>query len=182
MAEIRTRRPRADAQRNYEGILTAADAAFRAQGTGASLEGIARAAGVAIGTLYGHFPNRRALAAALLRERHAALFEFTGELPDWMGAVADHAAAYRGLATLLMAGLDDEASELHEACERMAAITEELLTAARTAGTVRDDVTPADVHALMNAAAWMREQVADEQAAHLLTLMVNGLRPGGDHG
>ncbi|NUU21523.1 MAG: helix-turn-helix transcriptional regulator, partial [Streptomycetaceae bacterium] len=69
----RTRRPRADALRNYERLLDAADAAFREHGTEASLEGIARRAGVAIGTLYGHFPNRRALAAALLRERHTAL-------------------------------------------------------------------------------------------------------------
>ncbi|MYS87479.1 TetR/AcrR family transcriptional regulator [Embleya scabrispora] len=187
MSGTRTRRPRADAQRNYERILAAADDAFREQGTGASLEGIARRAGVAIGTLYGHFPNRRALSAALLRERHAALFEFAAEPPNgatapdalarWMGAVAVHAAAYRGLAALLMEGLDDEASELHEACERMAAITETLLASAREAGGVRDDVTAADVHALMNAAAWMREQVPQEQAEHLLLLLVNGLRP-----
>lgn len=143
---------------------------------------------VAIGTLYGHFPNRRALCAALLRERHTALFEFGDQLPrqgsaldalaKWMRAVTAHAAAYRGLATLLMESLDDEASELHEACGRMAAITEALLHAAREAGAVRDDVTAADVHALMNAAAWMREQVQEDMADHLLDLMVNGLRPG----
>lgn len=192
MSSIRTRRPRADAQRNRERIVAAADEAFRAQGTGASLEGIARGAGVAIGTLYGHFPNRRALSAALLRERHAALFELGDELPQraaaldalagWMGAVALHAAAYRGLAALLMEGLDDEASELHEACARMDAVTQELLAAARAAGAVRGDVTAADVHALMNAAAWMREQVPEEQAERLLGLLVNGLRPGRDGG
>ncbi|MFJ8739735.1 TetR/AcrR family transcriptional regulator [Embleya sp. NPDC127516] len=190
MSGTRTRRPRADAQRNYERILEAADTAFREQGTGASLEGIARRAGVAIGTLYGHFPNRRALAAALLRERHATLFESAEELPeqvpplaaiaDWMGAVAVHAAAYRGLAALLMEGFDDEASELHEACERMAAITESLLSTARDAGAVRAEVTAADIHALMNAAAWLREQVSPTQAEHLLRLMVAGLRPGGE--
>ncbi|MEU7858536.1 helix-turn-helix domain-containing protein [Nonomuraea sp. NPDC049141] len=53
------RRPRADARRNYERLLTEADAAFRERGVEASLESIARAAGVAIGTLYGHFPSRR---------------------------------------------------------------------------------------------------------------------------
>ncbi|MFC9848809.1 TetR/AcrR family transcriptional regulator [Streptomyces sp. NPDC060223] len=190
MSGTRTRRPRADAQRNRDNILAAADRALREQGTGASLEGIARQAGVAIGTLYGHFPNRRALCAALLRERHAALFRFGGELPErtslldalaeWMSAVTVHAAAYRGLAALLMEGLDDKASELHEACERMAAITEALLTAAREAGAVRSDVTAADVHALMNAAAWLREQVPEGTAEHLLGLLVNGLRPGGE--
>lgn len=95
-----------------------------------------------------------------------------------MGAVAVHAAAYRGLAALLMESLDDEASELHEACGRMAAITEALLHTAHEAGAVRDDVAAADVHALMNAAAWMREQVPVDTAEHLLDLMVNGLRPG----
>ncbi|MFD9541622.1 TetR/AcrR family transcriptional regulator [Streptomyces sp. NPDC060022] len=188
MSDARTRRPRADAQRNHDRILAAADEVFREQGTGASLEKIARQAGVAIGTLYGHFPNRRALCAALLRERHTALFEFGDQLPRqgsaldalarWMRAVTVHAAAYRGLATLLMESLDDEASELHEACGRMAAVTEALLNAAREAGAVRGDVTAADVHALMNAAAWMREQVQEDMAEHLLDLMVNGLRPG----
>lgn len=190
MSDARTRRPRADAQRNHDRILAAADDVFRDQGTGASLEKIARQAGVAIGTLYGHFPNRRALCAALLRERHVSLFEFGDQLPQrdsalealagWMGAVTVHAAAYRGLATLLMESLDDEASELHEACGRMAAVTESLLTAAHEAGAVRDDVTAADVHALMNAAAWMREQVQEDMAEHLLDLLVNGLRPGGE--
>lgn len=188
MNDARTRRPRADAQRNHDRILAEADEVFREQGTGASLEKIARQAGVAIGTLYGHFPNRRALCAALLRERHTALFEFGDQLPRqgseldalarWMRAVTVHAAAYRGLATLLMESLDDEASELHEACGRMAAITEALLHTAREAGAVRVDVTAADVHALMNAAAWMREQVQEDTAEHLLDLMVNGLRPG----
>ncbi len=192
MGDTRTRRPRADAQRNRDSILAAADEAFREQGTGASLEGIARRAGVAIGTLYGHFPNRRALSAGLLRERHTALFELGDELPgrnrpldalaEWMGAVAVHAAAYRGLAALLMESLDDEASELHQACAQMAAVTEALLAAAREAGTVRADVTGADVHALMNAAAWMREQVPAEQAEHLLDMLVDGLRPGRDSG
>ncbi|MGW0662191.1 TetR/AcrR family transcriptional regulator [Streptodolium elevatio] len=182
----RAGRPRADALRNRELVLAAADRAFLEQGTGASLEGVARGAGVAIGTLYRHFPNRRALAAGLLRERHAALFEYGDDLADgkpalealaaWMRAVAAHAALYRGLAALLMESLDDEASELHEACARMAATTNNLLAAAAAQGEVRTDVTAADVHALMNAAAWMREQVPAEQADHLDELLVNGLR------
>lgn len=77
-----------------------------------------------------------------------------------------------------MDGLGDEASELHEACARMAAITDDLLAAAHGAGAVGDGVTAADVNALMNAAAWMREQVDDDHAEHLLELMVNGLRAG----
>src|SRR5438309_4353509 len=70
----RTRAPRADARRNVERLLAAADVAFARHGTDAALERIARDAGVAIGTLYGHFPNRNALITALLRSRHDALF------------------------------------------------------------------------------------------------------------
>ncbi|MFE3200133.1 TetR/AcrR family transcriptional regulator [Embleya sp. NPDC055664] len=190
MSGTGTRRPRADARRNRERILAAADQAFREQGTGASLEGIARQAGVAIGTLYGHFPNRGALSAALLREQHAALFAFGDELPAqetalaaltaWIGAVSVHAAAYRGLATLLMEGFADEASELHDACAHLAATTERLLSTSREAGAVRDDVTAGDVHALTNAAAWLREQVPPEQADHLTALLIRGLRAGDD--
>lgn len=190
MSDTGTRRPRADARRNRERILAAADRAFRERGTGASLEGIAREAGVAIGTLYGHFPNRGALSAALLRERHAALFALGDELvahetasaalTAWTNAVSVHAAAYRGLATLLMEGFADEASELHDACAHMATTTDRLLSAAREAGAVREDVTTADVHALTNAAAWLREQVPPEQADHLTALLLRGLRAGDD--
>lgn len=68
------RAPRADARRNVARLLAAADEAFQRSGTDAPLEQVARAAGVAIGTLYGHFPHRRALVAAVLRDRHDALF------------------------------------------------------------------------------------------------------------
>jgi AcrR family transcriptional regulator len=182
----RVRRPRADALRNYERLLDEADTAFREQGTGASLEGVARRAGVAIGTLYGHFPNRRALAAALLRERHTALFEVADALPGhsppaealgtWMRAVAVHAAAYRGLAEMLISGLADDASELHDACARLDATTERLLAEARDAGAVRPDITAADIHTLMNAGAWLRTQVPEPQADHLLSVVVAGLQ------
>jgi AcrR family transcriptional regulator len=185
----RQRRPRADARRNYERLLAAADAAFREHGTEASLESIARQAGVAIGTLYGHFPNRRALLGALLRDRHDALFELGDQLlthPSaaealaiWVRAVVGHAAAYSGLATLLAGGLDDEASELHAACKRMTVIGDQLVANAREAGAIRPDVTGEDVFVLMNAAAWVREQVSAAQADRLLSFTMDGLRPAG---
>jgi hypothetical protein len=90
--------------------------------------------------MYGHFPNRRALASALLLERHDSLFEPGDRLParespmqaltTWMHAVVVHAAADRELA-MLANGLDDEASELHADCEGMAIISERLVATAR---------------------------------------------------
>ncbi|MEV1179355.1 helix-turn-helix domain-containing protein [Nonomuraea sp. NPDC049784] len=139
-----TRRPRADARRNYERLLAEADAAFKEHGVDSSLESIARRAGVAIGTLYGHFPSRRALVGALLRERNEALFELGDRLlaapsPDapaaWVRAATAHAATYSGLASLLADGLDDEASELHDSCLRMAEIGERLIAQARESGS-----------------------------------------------
>jgi AcrR family transcriptional regulator len=179
------RRPRADARRNHDRLLAEADAAFREEGTDASLEGIARRAGVAVGTLYAHFPTRRALVGALLRERNERLFELGEELlgrhsaatalTAWVRAVIDHATAYRGLAAMLAAGVDDEASELHRSCVRMAELGDRLITAARTAGALRGDATGTDVFALMNAAAWIAEQMSREQADRLVDLTLRGL-------
>jgi AcrR family transcriptional regulator len=178
------RRPRADARRNYERLLTEADAAFREHGTEASLESVARRAGVAVGTLYGHFPNRRALVSALLQERNDALFErgdglltrpsAAEALETWIRAVVAHAATYRGLAALLADGLDDAASELHASCQRMTQIGDRLITNARRAGAIRPEVTGADVFALMNAAAWTREHTSPRQADRLLTFTLDG--------
>lgn len=178
------RGPRADARRNYDRLLAEADAGFREQGTGASLEGIARRAGVAIGTLYGHFPNRRVLVGALLRERNEALFdagEALAETPPvealrrWVDLVVAHAATYQGLAELLADGVDDEASELHVSCARMADIGERIVSRAIDAGVVRSHVTGADVFALMNAGAWTRGHASEEQAARLVSYTIDGL-------
>ncbi|MCW2882428.1 MAG: hypothetical protein JWQ95_6528 [Sphaerisporangium sp.] len=181
-----SRRPRADARRNYDRLLAEADAAFRERGVDASLESIARRAGVAIGTLYGHFPSRRVLVGALLRERNETLFELGDGLlahqtPDalatWVRAATAHAATYSGLASLLASGLDDEASELHTSCLRMADIGERLIAWARESGIVRADATGADLTALTTAAAWLREHMSLEGADRLITLTLDGLAP-----
>lgn len=184
-AEPPRRRPRADARRNKDRLLAAADAAFRQGGTDAPLEGIARQAGVAIGTLYGHFPNRRALIGSLLRERNQTLFEHgqelltspapTQALTDWVHAVVKHAAAYQGLAAVLADGLDDQESELHASCVRMTDLSDQLIANARAAGALRQDVTGADIFALMNATAWTREHMHPDQADRLVTLTMNGM-------
>ncbi|MDT0322567.1 TetR/AcrR family transcriptional regulator [Streptomyces millisiae] len=182
------RRQRADARRNRERLLTEADAAFREHGTEASLEQVARRAGVAIGTLYSHFPTRDALLEALFRERHEAIMALGDELladprtePDaalarWMRAVTDHTATYRGLAGRFLGSLEDETSELYAACKRMAATGEALTERARAAGAIRADATANDVFALISAAAWLREQVGPADADRLATFLVDGLR------
>ena len=184
--QSRHRRPRADARRNYERLLAEAEAAFRAQGTDAPLEAIARQAGVAIGTLYGHFPTRRTLVAAVLRDRNVAVLQLGNRLlaksselralTDWMRAATRHAAAYQGLALMLADGAANEQSELHESCVHMADLTEKLTARARDAGVIRRGVTGADVSALISAAAWTAERTSAEDADRLLDLAFDGLR------
>lgn len=78
------RRPkRADGARNYDAILSAAGKAFESQGADASLEDIAGQAGVAIGTLYRHFPTRASLVEAATRE---GLAELIGRAEELSGA------------------------------------------------------------------------------------------------
>ncbi|TDC75659.1 TetR/AcrR family transcriptional regulator [Streptomyces hainanensis] len=184
-----TRRRRADARRNHERLLAEAEAVFREQGTEASLERIARRAGVAIGTLYAHFPNRRALLGALLRDRHEALFALGDELRSaagppfaalvrWMRAAAEHGAVYDGLAQELLGSLDDQGSELHAACARLSAAGRALTERAVDAGAIRADATADDVFALVSAAAWLRARTPDEaRAERLLGVVFDGLRP-----
>src|SRR5918999_2890758 len=121
--ECDMRRMRADARRNYERLLAEADAAFREHGTDASLEEVARRAGVAIGTLYAHFPSRQILLESLLRERNDAVVAKGEELlaakppgealEAWARVAVTYTAAYRGLAGSLISCFDDPTSPLY---------------------------------------------------------------------
>src|ERR1700743_1770188 len=85
------RKPRADAQRNRELVLEAAKAVFSAGGPDASLEAVARRAGVGIGTLYRHFPTREALFEAVYRRE----VEQLGELAEQLKGEASPVEALR---------------------------------------------------------------------------------------
>ncbi|MDP9038756.1 MAG: TetR/AcrR family transcriptional regulator, partial [Acidobacteriota bacterium] len=99
------KRPRADAVRNRGRILEAAKAAFTRDGAGASLDDVARQAGVGSGTLYRHFANRDALIEAVYRSevdkltgagrRFAATLGPLDGLRAWMLLLIDHMAAKR---------------------------------------------------------------------------------------
>src|ERR1700760_526999 len=110
---------RAGARRNYEQLLEQARIAFAEFGVDASLDEIARRAGVASGTLYRHFPTRLDLVEAVLAGQIAALIELgrgllTAEdeyaaVATWLRAALTHAMTYRGLAAaVLNSALDQE--------------------------------------------------------------------------
>ncbi|UIX31222.1 TetR/AcrR family transcriptional regulator [Streptomyces sp. GQFP] len=179
---------RADARRNYERLLTEARAAFAAHGTDTSLEDVARRAGVGIGTLYRHFPNRHALMSAVFEDAVNDLLARSRELltdPEpcaalvtWLREIVTHASEYRGLARALMSVSYDADSALARCSNPMRAAGAALLTRAQQAGTLRTDVSIGDLLQLTNAIALAAEETPDDPglADRLLTLTLRGLK------
>ncbi|RII20909.1 putative HTH-type transcriptional regulator TtgW [Streptomyces sp. YIM 130001] len=178
---------RADARRNHGRLLDAARTAFSRHGTDASLEEIARSAGVGIGTLYRHFPNRHALMSAVFEEAVADLLDRSRALLDdprpctalvtWLRAVVRHAGEYRGLSRALLSAGQDEASALSRCSNPMRTAGGELLARAQVAGSVRPDVTIGDLLQLTNAIALASEETPSDPALadRLLTLTLRGI-------
>ncbi len=178
---------RADARRNYDLLVTAAGAAFTEHGADASLEDIARRAGVGIGTLYRHFPTREALlakvldqgAAGMIARAHelAAVTPATAALTAWLEAMIGYLTTYRGLSESLAASLAGAGTELDCSCQALTAAGATLLERAQRAGELRSDADIGDLMLGANAAAWAAEQAEDPAAARrLLNLLLDGLR------
>ncbi|MFI2778382.1 TetR/AcrR family transcriptional regulator [Streptomyces sp. ALB3] len=179
---------RADARRNYDRLLSEARTSFAAHGTDASLEDVARRAGVGIGTLYRHFPNRQALMNAVFQEALAALLARSRELAEadrpctalveWLGAIVTHAGEYRGLAQALMTASGDETSALTSCHVPLRQAGARLLARAQSSGSVRADVSIDDLLQLTNAIALAAEQTPADPALadRLLRLTLRGLK------
>ncbi|MFJ5719070.1 TetR/AcrR family transcriptional regulator [Streptomyces sp. NPDC093149] len=187
-AQTSARPMRADARRNYDRLLGEARIAFAEHGTDASLEDIARRAGVGIGTLYRHFPNRHALMNAVFQEALTSLINRSRELAgarqpcrglvEWLGAIITHAGEYRGLAQALMSTSRDETSALSQCNVPLREAGAVLLERAQASGAVRADVSIDDLMQLTNAIALAAEQSPDdpELASRLLMLTLQGLK------
>ncbi|KAA2267128.1 TetR/AcrR family transcriptional regulator [Solihabitans fulvus] len=180
---------RADARRNYEQLVEQARIAFAESGTDASLDEIARRAGVASGTLYRHFPTRLDLIEAVLAERIAALVDLgrgleTAEdefaaLSTWLRATLQHGLTYRGLSAAVMnSALDREQSVVSTWHAELFEVGAALLARARQSGAVVADADAADVLKMIGAIAWAAQDGPDSatQADRLLALLLNGLR------
>ncbi|MFD7958108.1 TetR/AcrR family transcriptional regulator [Streptomyces sp. WAC8370] len=185
----RQRPMRADARRNYERIVAAAQEVFAADGAGASLEEIARRAEVGSATLHRHFPTRRSLLEVVFHDRVEALCararEHAGRsapgdaLIAWLRDLNIYAAASRGLASsLLRDGRDTDLLQENGDCRAMITATaEDLLHRAQQAGSLRAGVQPEDLLALVNAISLATEHHRDDaQANRLLDLVIDGIR------
>jgi AcrR family transcriptional regulator len=160
---------RADARRNYERLLEEAQRAFAEHGVEASLEDIARRAGVGIGTLYRHFPTRDALLETLLRARFDAQAERAREL-------LTHPEPLAALQTWL-SGLSDESSRLYASCHEMREAGSHLVERAKNEGALREDVTTDELLLLLHAASWAGGHLPGPGGMHrLLALVFEGLR------
>ena len=149
-----TRPPRADAARNRDRLLAAAKAVFSAGGAEASLEAVARRAGVGIGTLYRHFATREALFEAVYRrevEELAALAEHLREeaapaeaLRLWVKANVEFVATKKGMAAALAVAAHNKDLSAYS-YDRLTAAAASLLGRAREAGALRVELRPEEL-------------------------------------
>ena len=175
---------RADARRNYEKVLEAAREAFAEGGESTSLEEIARRAGVGIGTLYRHFPNRQALLEALYLDeveevsRSAAALE--GEDPWealnlWFERFIGYIGTKQALAAELLNYLDHDAPLFQVCRASLFDAGEPLLKRAQEAGAVRPDVNIAEVIQMVVGIAKI-PTTDPAQTEHILRIALDGLR------
>ena len=187
------RKPRADAVRNRDRLLEAAAEVFSAGGPDASLEAVAKRAGVGIGTLYRHFPTREALFEAVYRREVDQLAELAERLANetepveaepvealrrWLHANVRLVATKKGMVAALALAAH-RPSELHAySADRLAKAVGSLLDRAAKAGEIRTDVGPED---LLRALVGMSYNVYDtpdwrKTALRLADIFVDGLR------
>jgi AcrR family transcriptional regulator len=186
---VATRPLRADAQRNRERILEAAEIVFAAEGIEVPVDTIAEKAGVGVGTLYRHFPTKEKLCEAILLDRLSALTVEAHVLAD----ADDPAAAFFGflqhigvegaakrdlMAAVMGAGVEFEvsAAEVKEGLRDAVGV---LLERAQSVGAVRADVTATMVVSLVGATCQAAAHSAAVPACDLLGIVCDGLRPQG---
>jgi AcrR family transcriptional regulator len=185
-ATVGTRPMRADARRNYDRLVEAARAVFAARGSEASIEEIARTAGVGVGTLYRHFPQRIDLVEAVYREDVDTLVARGEELmtqaapwdalAQWLEAFVAYAAAKRTFLTELHEAFEKNPDLAVSSREKIGVETGRLLARAQEAGVARPDISQAELMQLVGGMC-MARGATEEQNLGLLTFVLDGIRP-----
>lgn len=189
-----TRRPRADSLRNRERLLEAAKTVFSEGGGEATLEAVAREAGVGIGTLYRHFPTRDALFEAVYRREVDQIGDLAERLKDepsavgalrqWLHSAVDVIATKKGMLATLALVTDGKQDLFAYTYARMHSAAASVLDRAITAGEIRSDITTDDLLCALvgmcrapDRAGWRANVL------RLVDIFVDGLRwrgPAGD--
>lgn len=182
---------RADAARNRDKVLAAAIEVFGEAGTEASLEEIARRAGVGVGTLYRHFPNRAILTEAVYRRSVDEMAERARQLlsenspraalEQWVVEFVGYVARKHGMADALRAAAGEQSATVFvESRERLMAGVTSLLDAAQEEGTVRRDVAADDLVRAVSGICMAAAAADPERWRGPVRLVLDGLRFGAD--
>ena len=181
------RKPRADAQRNRDGLLGAAKAAFAEAGPEASLDEIARRARVGIGTLYRHFPTRDAIVEAVYRREVQQLADAAPRLADslppaealraWMRLFIDYIAAKKVIAPALKSLVGGGSALYADSGARINEAIALLVERARASGDIRPDADSADLLRALIGFAYVNSAPDWEASARrLIDLLIDGLK------
>ena len=184
----RDRRVRADAQRNIDALLQAALAVFATSGVDAPVREIAEKAGVGIGTVYRHFPQRSDLIAAVFRREIDACADAASTFADecdpfealakWMQRYAAFIATKRGLATALHSGnpaFDPLPAYFNQ---RLRPAFRTLLESAAVAGEVRTDVDADEILSAVASLCMPADADRPGRTQRMIALLADGLRYG----
>lgn len=186
-APYTVRRPRADAERNRIRLLETAKAIFAEKGSAASLDEIARVAGVGPGTLYRHFPTRDALIAAVYRneseqlvaaaDRLAETHPPLAALREWLLLFVNYIATKHGMSELL-SSIAGGTSDLYATSgARVKETIAKLVDRAVTSGDIRLDIAPLDLLRALAAVTDNNTAPESTQAAkRLVDILIGGIR------
>jgi AcrR family transcriptional regulator len=186
--QLRHRKPRADAQRNRELILEAAKQEFTRSGANASLEEIAKKAGVGPGTLYRHFPTREELLVAVYRSEMeklaAAERTFADTLPPvealraWLLLFVDAVETKQIIAPVLNTLVGDPKKVFQASYAQMHEALRALVKRAIKSGDIRKDLDPIDLlRALVGVANVATSPDWQQSARRLVEILILGARP-----
>ena len=181
------RKPRADAVRNRERVLEAAKAVFSAGGPDASLEAVARRAGVGIGTLYRHFPTRESLFEAVYRREVQQLGELAEQLKSeaspvdalrrWLRSNVEFVATKKGMSAALALAVQGSSELSAYSFDRLTKAVGALLDRAAATGEIRSDISPEDVLRTLVGMCYMHDQPGWQKSVlRMVDVFVDGLR------
>lgn len=183
-----SRKPRADALRNRDRLLEAARTVFSAGGPEASLEAVAQAAGVGIGTLYRHFPTREALFEAVYRHEVEQLADLAERLKkkdtppiealrQWLRSVVKFVATKKGMSAALALVMAKDSDLVSYSSDRLARAIGVLSEQAVAAGEIRSDVSAEDLLRAIVGMCYTHDQPGwQKNVLRLVDVFVDGLR------